>query len=79
MNTPVEIPAPLLSVGQVCLLLNISRTTLWKLRRQGHIPTVEIGRALRFRRADVERLMAGSIDLRGPSSAAPAQAALSAL
>lgn len=33
--------------------LKISRTTLWRLRRSGQLPAVNIGRAVRYRLSDV--------------------------
>lgn len=36
--------------------LSISRSTLWRLQRQGILTPVKIGRALRFRWADLLRL-----------------------
>jgi excisionase family DNA binding protein len=42
-------------MSDVLRLLNISRTALFKLRRRGLIPSVHVGRALRFRPQDVER------------------------
>jgi predicted DNA-binding transcriptional regulator AlpA len=39
----------------VLRLLNISRTALWHIRERGLLPSVHVGRALRFRPQDVER------------------------
>jgi excisionase family DNA binding protein len=55
---PALIPVPddgLLKMSDVLRLLNISRTALFNLRRRGLLPSVHVGRALRFRRQDVER------------------------
>jgi excisionase family DNA binding protein len=35
--------------------LKISRTTVWRLIRESHIPVHRIGRTVRVRRSDVER------------------------
>jgi len=33
--------------------LNVARSTLWRLRRDGRLPYVTVGRAIRYRVADV--------------------------
>lgn len=43
----------LLSSGQVMGWLNISRTTLCRLRSSGVIPYVKVGRTYRYRYSDV--------------------------
>lgn len=53
-SAPVE--ERLVSVEEVCEQLSISRTTLWHLRRQGRLASVNLGRAVRFRASDVEAL-----------------------
>ncbi|RME59597.1 MAG: DNA-binding protein [Caldilineae bacterium] len=47
----------LLTVREVIDILRIGRTTLHKLRRLGVIEAVQIGRAVRFRASDIERLI----------------------
>ncbi len=48
----------LLRVKEVCTWLQVSRTTVWKLRREGVLPTVYLrGRMVRFRQKDVEALL----------------------
>ena len=44
----------LLTAQDVCERLRIGPTTLWKLRRAGRLPSVGIGRAVRFRPSDVD-------------------------
>ena len=46
----------LATAAQAVVFLNVSRTTLWRLQRQGILTHVKIGRALRFRWADLECL-----------------------
>ncbi|MBL8574941.1 MAG: helix-turn-helix domain-containing protein [Hyphomicrobiaceae bacterium] len=43
----------LLEVPEVCALLSISRSTLWKISKSGALPSVKIGRGVRFRADDV--------------------------
>ncbi|QXD16989.1 helix-turn-helix domain-containing protein [Rhodocaloribacter litoris] len=47
----------LLTVREVLDILRIGRTTLHQLRRRGVIEAVHIGRAVRFRASDIERLI----------------------
>lgn len=49
----------LLTIEQVCRALAISRATLWKLREAGLIKPVKLGTVVRFRPADVQRLIGG--------------------
>ncbi len=44
----------LLTVKEACRLLNVSRSLLWKARKQGELRAVYLGRAVRFRRSDLE-------------------------
>ena len=39
-------------------LLGISRTTLWRLRKQGGLPFGKVGRSYRYRKAEVLRWIA---------------------
>lgn len=48
----------LLKADEVQSRLNISRTTLWQMRRRGEISAVSIGRSVRFRESDVAALVA---------------------
>lgn len=43
----------LLKESQARSYLQISRTTLWRLRRSGQLPAVNIGRSVRYRLSDV--------------------------
>ena len=46
----------LATAAQAAAFLSLSRTTLWRLQRQGILTPVKIGRALRFRWSDLQRL-----------------------
>lgn len=50
----------LISEREACAALGISRGTLFGLRRAG-LPYVKIGRAVRYRPADLEQFVAQSI------------------
>ncbi len=53
MNTPRQDFA--LTESEACDFLNVSRVTLWKLRKAGEIPTViSGGKKLLFLREDLE-------------------------
>lgn len=47
--------AALITVKQFCVEYGISRSTTYRLRDQGEVPHVKIGRAVRIRREDAER------------------------
>ncbi len=49
----------LATAAQAQRFLSLSRTTLWRLERAGELQGVRIGRALRFRWADLQRLAQG--------------------
>lgn len=44
-----------LSVAETCLVLNVSRWTLWRLVRKGKLVAFKVGRAKRFHLADIRR------------------------
>lgn len=59
MDTPTdslrtELHDPLLTERQVCAYLNVSKRNLFCWRMAGLIPYFKIGRAVRFRKADVD-------------------------
>lgn len=61
-------------VEDVMRLLNLSRNTVYKLAREGEIPSIRVGRQLRFRRQDIILRLQGNS---GPVSAqAPATASV---
>lgn len=48
----------LLTIAEVCELLQIHRTTLWRMVDQGKLRPTKIGvRAVRFQQREVERLV----------------------
>ncbi len=50
-----EVQQGLATASQAAAYLSLSRTTLWRLQRQGILTPIKIGRALRFRWADLRR------------------------
>lgn len=59
MDTPTdslrtELPNALLTEKQVCAYLNVSKRNLFCWRMAGLIPYFKIGRAVRFRKTDVD-------------------------
>lgn len=58
MNEPTA-PAPpaLLTIRQCAAMLQICEKTLWALTRDGKLPAVRIGRAVRYDVADVRRFI----------------------
>jgi len=47
-NGPKDKDGPLISINQAALLLNISKVTLWTLRKKGLIKARKIGRRILF-------------------------------
>ena len=47
-----------LTVEDVCELLKLSRNTVYKLAKDGELPSYKVGRQLRFSRTDVETVLA---------------------
>ena len=54
---PPPPPPQLLTERQLCEWLNVSKRNLFCWRMVGLIPYIKIGRAVRFRVADVERVL----------------------
>ena len=54
---PLPPPPQLLTERQLCEWLNVSKRNLFCWRMAGLIPYIKIGRAVRFRAADVERVL----------------------
>lgn len=55
----IRLDSPLLTPADVAELLQIPTSTVYELTRQGRLPCVRIGRAIRFTKADLERCLAG--------------------
>ena len=51
---PIRLSEPLLTADQVASLLSIKRSTVYELARTGQLPSIKIGRHLRFTRAMLE-------------------------
>lgn len=47
-NDPKDKDGPLISIAQAALLLNVSKVTIWTLRKKGLIKTRKIGRRILF-------------------------------
>lgn len=57
-DSPPPITAEaLLTVPEVMQLLRISRAFLYTETREGHLPAIRLGRAVRYRRSDVEHYL----------------------
>ena len=54
---PPPPPPQLFTERQLCEWLNVSKRNLFCWRMAGLIPYIKIGRAVRFRAADVERVL----------------------
>jgi excisionase family DNA binding protein len=58
MKSESPVATPLLSAVDVAKLLSLSQRTLWVWHRNGKLPAVVLpGGTLRWKRADVERLI----------------------
>jgi excisionase family DNA binding protein len=55
---PLESDHEVLTVKELCDLLRVHQATVYKLVRQGKIPSFRVGNDWRFRRDLVERWMA---------------------
>jgi excisionase family DNA binding protein len=44
----------MLTTRQVCEILNVTRQTLWKIRKRGHLKARRYGRTLRWPVAELE-------------------------
>jgi len=47
----------LLTMDEVCVILQLSRNTVYELARSGDVPTIRFGRQLRTPRAALEQMM----------------------
>jgi excisionase family DNA binding protein len=55
---PPAVPVLLLTEREAAKILAVCPKTLWQLAHDGEIPTVSIGRAKRYRVADLENFVA---------------------
>lgn len=51
MNEPIEV----MTVDELAAYLKIPKSTLYKLVREGQIPSQKVGRHLRFRKETIDR------------------------
>lgn len=47
-------PSPLLTTKEVMRFLSVSRTTLWRMVKDGELPAFRIGGDLRYKREDID-------------------------
>lgn len=47
----------LLTPKEVCQLLNVNLTTLWRWHNEGYLTKVYIGNKPRYRRSDIDRIL----------------------
>ena len=52
----------LLTMDEVCLVLQLSKNTVYELARTGDVPIIRLGRQLRTPRAALEQMMDGSTE-----------------
>jgi excisionase family DNA binding protein len=50
----------LMNDRQLCEFLGISRTTLWRLRKQSDLPFGKVGRSIRYRKSEILRWLSES-------------------
>jgi excisionase family DNA binding protein len=58
----------LLTMDEVCLVLQLSKNTVYELARSGDVPTIRFGRQLRTPRAALEQMMAGASECDGANA-----------
>lgn len=56
-ESPRPSEVPLLTTAEVAQLLRVSRTFVYTETREGHLPAIRLGRAVRYRRSDVEHYL----------------------
>jgi len=49
----------LLTAPEVAAIVRVNKATIYRWAKAGRLPMITIGETIRFRRADVERLIAG--------------------
>ncbi|MBU2053546.1 MAG: helix-turn-helix domain-containing protein [Proteobacteria bacterium] len=50
-----ELPGDVLTIEELAIYLKISKSTLYKLVREGKIPSQKVGRHWRFRKKAIDR------------------------
>jgi excisionase family DNA binding protein len=56
-QSPMALDHEIMTVKEVCGILRVNRSTLYKLVKQGKIPAFRIGTDWRFRKEGIERCM----------------------
>lgn len=57
MTDEQEQPEPSFTVAQVAKAMQVSEDTIWREIRRGHIKVFRIGRLVRIRKSELDRLM----------------------
>lgn len=65
-RAPSALEERLLTVGEVARILHISRSLMYELTQRGDLPSVRIGRVLRFRADDIRRYIQQQADPKRP-------------
>jgi excisionase family DNA binding protein len=71
MNHQANDVAPMMSAREVGRLLQLPTATVWHGARTGRLPSVRIGRLVRFPRRAIEAIAAGEVRNEGNGHAAP--------
>lgn len=56
LQNVTETPEEWLSAKQVCSLLGVDRSTLWRWGKEGYLSGVKFGNRTRYRKCDVDRV-----------------------
>lgn len=56
LQNVTETPEEWLSSKQVCSLLGVDRSTLWRWGKEGYLSGVKFGNRTRYRKCDVDRV-----------------------
>lgn len=54
MKSPHHSDSPLITAAQLRARWHVSQMYLWRMRRDGKLPALKLGKHVRFRLADVE-------------------------
>ena len=53
---------PLMTIGEAATILRVARRTIRRMIKRGELHAVRIGRSVRIRRQDIERIILGDTD-----------------
>jgi excisionase family DNA binding protein len=63
-RAPIDLDHRLLTPAQVAELFQVPRSTVYGLAREGRLPCLRIGRAIRFSQEDLERYLSANHGVR---------------